>query len=91
MAISILGRLSTHIWLPLPLVISDGLIGKFDTLRVALEHIRTHGTDRTLLAIQGPGEELQFAEQALHALLECFDQWVYDAGLLDLAYRSRRN
>jgi hypothetical protein len=69
------------------MVTSHGLIGKFDTLRVALEHLQTHGTDSTVLAIQGPGEELQFAEHALLALLECFDLWLYDAGFLDIEHK----
>jgi hypothetical protein len=73
----------THLVTPTK-VTTDGLIGNFDTLRVALEHIRTHGPDRTLLSIQAPGEELQFSDGALLALLEGFTVWLHEAGLLDI-------
>lgn len=75
--------IKTHLVTPTK-VTTDGLIGNFDTLRVALEHIRTHGPDRTLLSIQAPGEELQFSDGALLALLEGFTVWLQEAGLLDI-------
>lgn len=74
--------IETHLVTP-TIVKTDGLIGNFDTLRVALEHIRTHGPDRTLLSIQAPGEELQFSQGALLALLEGFTVWLHEAGLLN--------
>lgn len=75
--------IETHLVTP-TIVTADGLIGKFDTLRVALEHIQTHGADRTRLSIQAPGEELQFSQGALLALLEGFTVWLDEAGLLDI-------
>ena len=62
-------------------VTTDGLLGRFDSLRVALEHLLTYGSDNALLAIQASGEELQFAEEALVALIEGYAQWLHGAGL----------
>lgn len=75
--------IETHLVTP-TIVTTDGLIGNFDTLRVALEHIRTHGAEGTLLSIQAPGEELQFSQGALLALLEGFTVWLHEAGLLNI-------
>lgn len=62
-------------------VTSNGLTGKFDTLRVALEHLQTHGTEDTLLSFQGVREELQFSDDALSTLVKAFSVWLYQAGL----------
>jgi hypothetical protein len=74
--------IETHLVTP-AIVTADGLLGKFDTLRVALEHLQTHGTSRTLLSIQAPGAELRFAGAALRALVEDYTVWLDAAGLLD--------
>lgn len=63
------------------IVTTDGLLGRFDSLRVALEHLLTFGSLDTLLAIQAPGEELQFSDSALVALVEGFARWLEGAGL----------
>ena len=68
-------------------VTTDGLLGGFDTLRVALEHLQTHGTANTLLAIQVPGEEHQYSGEALAALVEAFATWLYNAGLPSVGER----
>jgi hypothetical protein len=62
-------------------IVTDGLLGRFDTLRVALEHLLTYGGDHAGLGIKSPGEELQFSEGALMALIEGFAEWLQDAGL----------
>jgi hypothetical protein len=61
-------------------VTSNGLVGKFDTLRVALEHLQTHGSLNCLLAIKAP-EELQFSKDGLISLTEAFAIWLDDDGL----------
>ena len=60
-------------------VTTEGLLGRFDTLRVALEHLLSRGTEDAVLAIRAPGEELQFAGEALNALTVSFDRWLYNA------------
>jgi hypothetical protein len=62
-------------------VTTDGLRGNFDSLRVALEHLQSHGIENTILAIQAPGDELQFADEGLEALIKGFARWLYNAGL----------
>lgn len=64
-------------------VTTDGLLGRFDSLRVALEHLQTRDTANTILAIQAPNEELQFADEALESLTVSFTRWLYNAGLFD--------
>jgi hypothetical protein len=65
-----------------PTVVStDGLLGRFDALRVALEHLLTQGSDNTVLVIKGPSGELQFSEAALSSLVDGFAPWLQDVGL----------
>jgi hypothetical protein len=70
-------------------VTSDGLVGRFDTLRVALEHLQTHGQFDGVLAIKAAGEELQFSEDGLTSLTEAFAVWLEDAGLPQPGQRRR--
>ena len=70
-------------------VTSNGLVGRFDTLRVALEHLQTHGPLNCLLAIKAPEEELQFSEDGLTSLTEAFAMWLDDAGLSQVGQPPR--
>lgn len=63
------------------LVTTDRLLGRFDTLRVALEHLLTYGSDDAVLAIRAPDEELQFSDAALDSLIDGYARWLQDAGL----------
>lgn len=63
------------------LVSTDGLLGRFDTLRVALEHLLTYGIDDAVLAIKASEEELQFSGAALASLIDGYARWLQDAGL----------
>ena len=63
------------------LVTTAGLLGRFDTLRVALEHLLTYGSDDAVLAIKASDEELQFSDAALGSLIDGYARWLQDAGL----------
>lgn len=57
-------------------VASTGVLGRFDTLRAALEHVQSHGVEGAVLAVHAPGqEELQFSYGALTALADRFYDW----------------
>lgn len=60
-------------------VTTNGLLGRFDTLRVALAHLQTHGAKNTVLSVQGDHEELQFSNEALEALVGTFAVWLCQA------------
>lgn len=57
-------------------VISDGILGKFDNLKVALEHVQSKGVAGSILAVHPLGEEeLQFTDAALTAIADRFYEW----------------